>query len=74
MNRIGLIIGYVLMFAGLYKIDSFILPTLDYFGKYVFFIMMNLFLIWSVYKVSKSKLKIAPVILGAIVFGLSFLI
>jgi hypothetical protein len=71
VDKIGLIVGIVLSLVGLYKIDSFLYPTLDYFGKYVFFTLMNIFSIWLVYLFFKSFngfLKILmPTLMGGVV-------
>ena len=71
MEKIGLIIGGVLTIIGIYRIDKFLIPTLDYFGKYVFFIVFNIFVFWSLwifYKKFSGFLKIImPVVFGIII-------
>ena len=74
MDKAGLIIGAVLSLIGMYKIDMFLLPTLDYFGKYVFFAAINIFVFWVVYvfyKKFSGILKIAmPVVFGFVIMML----
>ena len=41
-DKIFLIIGAIFIIIGLYKFDIFIYSTLDYFGKYVFVLALNL--------------------------------
>jgi len=71
VEKLGLIIGFILTTIGIYKIDKFLIPTLDYFGKYIFFIILNIFIFWSLwisYKLS-GKLKIVmPIFIGGIIF------
>lgn len=69
-EKIGLIIGFILTSIGMYKIDKFLIPTLDYFGKYVFFIILNIFIFWSVWIAYKfnEKLKIVmPIFIGVVI-------
>ncbi|EDM24530.1 hypothetical protein FE773_08210 [Caminibacter mediatlanticus TB-2] len=78
MNKLGLIIGEILVVIGLFFIDRFLFPTLDYFGKYVFFIAFNLFCIFLplfFYKKFNGILKIAmPIIIGIaiLLLGIKF--
>jgi len=71
MQKIGLIIGGVLTIIGMYNIDKFLIPTLDYFGKYVFFAAFNFFVFWVLwvfYKKFSGFLKtIMPVMFGIII-------
>ena len=71
MEKLGVIIGFILTSIGVYRIDKFLIPTLDYFGKYIFFIILNIFIFWSLwisYKLS-GKLKIVmPIFIGGIIF------
>ena len=70
MKKIGLIIGFILTSIGMYKINKFLIPTLDYFGKYVFFVIFNIFIFWSLLKSYKfnTKLKIImPIFIGIFV-------
>ena len=70
MEKIALIIGFILTSIGMYEIDKFLIPTLDYFGKYIFFIILNIFIFWSLwisYKLS-GKLKIVmPIFIGVVI-------
>jgi len=71
LKYIGLIIGLVLGAVGMYRIDSVLYEGLNYFGKYVFFAMFNLFvlsLFFYFYKRFEGKLKIfMPILLGVVI-------
>ena len=71
MNKSGLIAGLVLTIIGMYNIDKIIMPTLDYFGKYVFFAAINIFVFWVLwifYKKFKGNLKILmPLLWGVVI-------
>jgi hypothetical protein len=71
MEKIGLMVGVVLTIIGMVRIDGFLLPTLDYFGKYVFFGAFNIFVFWVewvFYKKFNGYLKILmPLIWGAVI-------
>jgi hypothetical protein len=71
MEKIGLIIGGVLTIIGIYKIDKFLIPTIDYFGKYVFFVAFNIFVFWVLwvfYKKFSGFLQIViPIVFGVII-------
>ena len=74
MNKyLGLIIGIVLGLIGLYKIDIILIAGLNYFGKYVFFGLFHLFLIYLYYIAFKKKWYL-PIILGLIIFLIGLLI
>ncbi len=72
-DKIGLIIGLILGLYGLYRIDYILYLGLNYFGKYFFFALFNIFalyLFWFLYKKPKGKWKnIAPLIYGAVLFA-----
>ena len=74
MKYIGLIIGIILGVIGLYKIDIVLIAGLNYFGKYVFFGLFHLFIIYLYYvsfKRFKGKFKIImPIVLGLVLFVL----
>jgi hypothetical protein len=78
MEKVGLIIGLILTIIGIYKIDRFLIPTLDYFGKYVFFIAFNIFVFWVLWgfykKFSGIMRVIMPIIFGIIILliGIKF--
>jgi len=76
LEKIGLILGFVLLAAGMYRIDTFLIPTLDYFGKYVFFAAINIFVVWMelfFYRRFGGWLKTAmPILFGLIVLLLGF--
>ena len=76
MEKVGVIIGGVLTIIGMYNIDKFLIPTLDYFGKYVFFIVFNIFVFWvlSVFfkKFSGIMRVMMPIIFGIIVLLIGF--
>jgi len=70
VEKIGLIIGFILASIGMYNIDKFLIPTLDYFGKYAFFIIFNVFIFWSLwisYKINKKLKIIIPIFIGVLV-------
>ena len=55
-DKVILFIGYIFILAGLIKFDIYIYPTLDYFGKYVFVIALNItpfWISWDLYKKNK---------------------
>ena len=78
MNKLGLIIGIILGIIGIYKIDIVLIEGLNYFGKYVFFGLFHLFIIYLYYlsfKRFKGRWKIImPIILGFIIFSVSFIL
>jgi hypothetical protein len=71
LEKIGWILGLLLSLGGLFKLDGFLYQTLDYFGKYVFFILMNIFAVWlpyAFYRVFNGYLKILmPILAGGII-------
>jgi len=71
MDKYGLIAGILLAALGMYKIDVFLIPTLDYFGKYVFFTSFNIFVFWVVWvfhkKFSGVLKTVMPSLFGFIV-------
>ncbi|GAB6074022.1 hypothetical protein [Nautilia lithotrophica] len=71
MQNLGLIVGLILTIIGMYKIDMFLIPTLDYFGKYVFFAAINIFVFWIewfFYKKFEGLMKILmPIGWGVII-------
>lgn len=70
MKYIGLIIGLILGLYGLFRIDSVLYEGLNYFGKYVFFALFNIFVLyfyWLFFKKFGGWLQIAmPILLGII--------
>jgi len=48
-----LIVSFVIITYGLFRVDSFLIPTLDYFGKFVYFGLFNIFTYFVVYKTQK---------------------
>jgi len=76
LQYIGLIIGIILGVIGLYKIDIVLIAGLNYFGKYVFFGLFHLFIIYMFYlsfKRFSGYMKILmPVFLGVIILLASF--
>jgi hypothetical protein len=71
MEKVGLIVGFILTIIGMIKIDIFLIPTLDYFGKYVFFGVINIFVFWMLivfYKKFRGVLQIVmPIVFGVII-------
>jgi len=56
LDKVALIIGIILGIVGLYKIDIVLIAGLNYFGKYVFFGLFNLFIVYIYYfSFKKSK-------------------
>ena len=78
VKKIGFIIGLILGIIGLYKIDMTLIVGLNYFGKYVFFVLFQLFIIYLYYfsfkKLKGWKSTAASLVLGAILFygGIKF--
>jgi phosphotransferase system glucose/maltose/N-acetylglucosamine-specific IIC component len=68
MHYIGFFLGIILGICGVFKIDLVLIKGLNYFGKYVFFGLFHIFLIYIFYLFSKQKgvLKI----IGPLIFGL----
>jgi len=68
LDKLALIIGIILGIIGLYKIDIVLIAGLNYFGKYVFFGLFNLFILYAYYYFFKKlnfKLKlIMPIVIG----------
>ena len=69
----GLIIGIVLGIIGLYKIDLVLIAGLNYFGKYVFFGLFHIFIIYFYY-LSFVKFKGKWKIIMLIILGLILLL
>ncbi len=69
-SYIGLVTGFIIGLYGLYRIDSILVKGLNYFGKYVFFGLFNVFciyLFWFFYKRFDGYLKILmPLFFGFI--------
>jgi hypothetical protein len=76
-DRLGLIIGIVIGLYGLYRVDYILYLGLNYFGKYIFFVIFNLFVLysfWFLHKKTKGVWKnLAPLLFGIVllIFGLS---
>jgi len=54
-DKIGLIIAFIFILAGLIKFDIFIYPTLDYFGKFVFVGALNIVPFWITWEINKKN-------------------
>jgi len=65
-DKIGLIIGFIFILAGLVKFDIFIYPTLDYFGKFVFVGALNIVPFWITWDLNKKN-RLFPIAFGIIV-------
>lgn len=78
MNKSGLIIGIIFGIIGIYRIDMVLIEGLNYFGKYVFFGLFHLMIIYFYYlsfKRFKGRWKIImPIILGLIILAVSFIL
>ncbi len=76
-DKTGLVIGLMIGLFGLYKIDRILCLGLNYFGKYVFFGLFNIFALygfWFCYKKFKGVWKnLAPILYSFIflIAGLS---
>ena len=69
-SHIGLVIGLIMGLYGLYRIDNILIKGLNYFGKYVFFGLFNIFclyLFWFFYKRFEGYMKILMPLLFGIV-------
>jgi len=70
LDKLALILGIILGIIGLYKLDIVLIAGLNYFGKYVFFVLFHLFIIYAYYYSFKKfnfKFKlIMPIIIGII--------
>jgi len=67
LDKVALIIGIILGIIGLYKIDIVLIAGLNYFGKYVFFGLFNLFIIY-LYYFSFKKYRFISLLIGGIIF------
>jgi hypothetical protein len=69
-DYIGLILGFFIGLYGLVKIDYVLYEGLNYFGKYVFFVLFNIFclyLFWFFYKRFNGYLRILmPIMYGLV--------
>ncbi|NPA11107.1 MAG: hypothetical protein GXO62_02580 [Epsilonproteobacteria bacterium] len=72
MDKIGLIIGLMLGIYGLFKIDYILYLGLNYFGKYVFFGLFNIAVVY-IFLVLYENLKGALRIVAPVVFGIILL-
>jgi len=72
LQYIGLIIGIFLGIVGLYRIDIILIAGLNYFGKYVFFGLFHLFIIYLYYLAFKKNWYLT-IILGGFLLILGFL-
>jgi hypothetical protein len=72
-DRIGLLVGWTLGIIGLWFFDYFLYPTIDYFGKLVFSVAINIFWVWLVWigwKLTEGRWKlVTPMIIGLIELG-----
>jgi len=70
-DKLLLFIGYIFILAGAIKFDLYIYPTLDYFGKFVFVIALNLlpfWLSWDLYKRNKLYSLGFAIIAGIVLY------
>ena len=76
MDKLGLIIGIILGIIGLYKIDIILIAGLNYFGKYVFFGLFHIFIVYMFYlsfkKFSGYMKILMPILFGLIILLVSF--
>jgi len=74
-EKLVLYISFLIILAPLIKFDIFIYPTLDYFGKYVFVLALNIVPFWvakMLFNIKNEKLKLALPLVWAIFIGGSF--
>jgi len=70
-EKIILIAGYIIILIGLIKFDVFIYPTLDYFGKYVFVLALNIapfWISWEIYKKNRWFSLVFAILLGFVFY------
>ena len=70
-DKLLLFIGYIFILAGAIKFDLYIYPTLDYFGKYVAIIVLNLFPFIVGWKLNNKYPQYISLVWG-IIWGLFF--
>ena len=74
-EKLVLYISFVIILLPLIKFDIFIYPTLDYFGKYVFVLALNIVPFWvanMLFNLKNKKLKISLPIIWSISVGVGF--
>ena len=74
-EKLVLYISFVIILAPLIKFDIFIYPTLDYFGKYVFVLALNIVPFWianMLFNLKNEKLKNILPLVWAIFVGIIF--
>ena len=74
-EKLILYISFIIILAPLIKFDIFIYPTLDYFGKYVFVLALNIVPFWvanMLFNLKNKKLKIVLPLIWAIFVGIIF--
>jgi len=74
-KKLILYVSFVIILAPLIKFDVFIYPTLDYFGKYVFVLALNIVPFWvanMLFNLKNEKLKTILPFVWAIFVGIIF--
>jgi len=74
-ERLVLYISFLIILLPLIKFDIFIYPTLDYFGKYVFVLALNIVPFWigtMFFNLKNRKLKFSFTILWALFVAIIF--
>jgi hypothetical protein len=74
-KKLVLYISFLIILVPLIKFDIFIYPTLDYFGKYVFVLALNLVPFWIAvmfFNLKNEKLKIILPLLWSVFVGVIF--
>ena len=74
-EKLILYVSFIIILAPLIKFDVFIYPTLDYFGKYVFVLALNIVPFWvanMLFNLKSEKLKNTLPIVWAIFVGTIF--
>jgi hypothetical protein len=70
-----LYISFLIILLPLIKFDIFIYPTLDYFGKYVFVLALNIVPFWIAnmfFSLKNKKLRNSLTLIFSIVAGIIF--
>jgi len=74
-EKLVLYISFLIILLPLIKFDIFIYPTLDYFGKYVFVLALNIVPFWIAtmfFNLKNRKLKFSLTILWALFVAIIF--
>jgi hypothetical protein len=77
-EKLVLYISFLIILLPLIKFDIFIYPTLDYFGKYVFVLVLNIAPFWianMLFNLENEKLKMTlPLVWSLFIGGVFYFI